>query len=77
MYTNVLQFLSSEAVGTIDYIDYFDKLFDVLNSSSINSLKEYRKVFTGSKKQNQFLEQMINFLKTINVINKNNVYVLK
>jgi len=68
-------FLSSEAVGTIDFIDHFDKLFDILNSLAINSPKEYRKVFTGSKKQIHFLEQMIHFLKSINVINEKNVIV--
>jgi len=44
-------FLSSEAIGTIDLIDHFDKLFDILNFSHINNPKEYGKVFTGSKKQ--------------------------
>jgi len=52
-------FLSSKAVGMIDFIDHFDKLFDILNSLAINSPKEYRKVFTGSEKQTDFLEQMI------------------
>lgn len=47
-------FLSSEAVGTIDFIDHFDKLFDVLNSSVLNSPKEYGQVFTGSGKQIKF-----------------------
>lgn len=65
-------FLSSEAVGTIDFIDHFDKLFDILNSFAINSPKEYGKVFTGSEKQIQFLEQMISFLKSIKVINERN-----
>ncbi|KYN12075.1 hypothetical protein ALC57_15766 [Trachymyrmex cornetzi] len=68
-------FLSTEAVGTIEFIDNFDKLFDILNSSSINSPKEYGKVFTGNEKLIQFLEQMIYFMKTIKVINKNNVRV--
>jgi len=68
-------FLSSEAVGTIDFIDHFDKLFDILNSLAINSPKEYGKVFTGSEKQIGFLEQMIHFLKSINVINEKNVIV--
>lgn len=68
-------FLSSEAVGTIDFIDHFDKLFDVLNSSAINNPKEYGKVFTGSKKQIQFLEQIINIFKTIKVIDENDVPV--
>jgi len=62
-------FFSSEAVGTIDFIDHFDKLFDVLNSSVLNSPKEYRQVFTGSEKQIKFLEQMLHVLEGINVIN--------
>jgi hypothetical protein len=43
--------LSSEAVGTIDLIDHFDKLFDILNSSNIHSPKEYGKVYNGNLKQ--------------------------
>ncbi|EZA62148.1 THAP domain-containing protein, partial [Ooceraea biroi] len=62
-------FLPSQAVGTIDFINHFDKLFDILNSSALNNPKEYGQVFTGSRKQMQFLERMIHLLETINVIN--------
>jgi hypothetical protein len=68
-------FLPTEAVGTIDVIDHFDKLFDILNSSSVINPKEYGKVFTGSDKQIQFLEEMLCFLKCIKVINENGSYV--
>jgi len=61
----------SEAVGTIDFIEKMDKLFDILNSSSLNNPKEYGKVFTGSDKQKQFLEQMLCIFKYITVINTN------
>lgn len=44
-------FLSNEALGTIDFIEKLDKLFDILNSSALNNPKEYGKVFTGSEKQ--------------------------
>lgn len=64
-------FLPTEAVGTIDVIDRFDKLFDILNSSSVVNPKEYGKVFTGSNKQMQFLEEMLSFLKCIKVIDDN------
>jgi hypothetical protein len=64
-------FLPTEAVGTIDVIDHFDKLFDILNSSSVINPKEYGKVFTGSNKQMQFLEEMLSFVKCIKVINEN------
>lgn len=63
-------FLPSAAVGTIDFIDHFDKLFDILNSSILNSPKEYGQIFTGSTKQVNFLEQMLQLLKNINVINE-------
>jgi len=43
--------LSSEAVDTIDLIDYFNKLFDILNSSAEHNPKEYGQVYNGSKKQ--------------------------
>jgi len=68
-------FLATKAVGTIDVIDHFDKLFDILNSPSIANPKEYGKVFTGSDKQIQFLEEMLSFLKCIKVINENGSYV--
>lgn len=65
-------FLPTEAIRTIDLIDHFDKLFDILNSSAVNNSKEYGKVFTGSNKQMNFLQEMLYFLKCIKVINKKN-----
>jgi len=56
-------FLLAEAVGTIDFIDHFDKLFNILNSSNVNNPKEYGKVFIGSDKQMQFLQNRLSFLK--------------
>lgn len=55
--------LSSEAFGTIEFIDRFDTLFDILNSLSEINPKEYDKVFTGNKKQLNFLEETVQFLK--------------
>lgn len=55
-------FLPSKVIG-IDFIDHFDKLLIVLNSSATNSLKEYGEVFTGSEKnQINFLEQIIRYI---------------
>jgi len=62
-------------IGTIDLIDHFDKLFDILNSSNVNNPKKYGKVFIGSDKRMQFLQNMLNFLRSIKVINDNNKYV--
>ena len=47
----------------------------VLNSYNVNNPKEYGKVFIGSDKQMQFLQNMLNFLKSIKVIIDNNKYV--
>lgn len=63
-------FLPSAAVGTIDFIDHFVKLFDILNSSILNSPKKYAQVFTGSNKQIEFLKEMLYFLENIKVINE-------
>ena len=49
----------------------------ILNSSNVNNPKEYGKVFVKSDKQMQFLQNMLNFLKSIKVINDNNKYVNK
>jgi len=66
--------LPSEAIGTIDHlIDYFDKLFDILNSSNVTSTKKYEKIFIENELQ--FLEEMIYFLKCIKVIDNNGTYV--
>lgn len=51
MHKCLLVFLPTEAIGTIDLIDHFDKLFDILNSSTIASPKEYGKAFTGIEKE--------------------------
>lgn len=64
-------FLPSKAIGTIDLIDHFDKLFDMLNSSSLVTPKEHVKVFTRSKKQIEFLEEMSHFIKSIKVVKEN------
>lgn len=64
-------FLPSKTIGTIDLIVHFDKLFDMLNSSSLVTPKEHAKIFTGSKKQIEFLEEMSHFIKSIKVIKEN------
>jgi len=61
--------LPSEAIGTIEFIDRFDKLFDSLNSSFTVNSKEYRKVFTGSTKQVKFLQKRLIFFKDITAVN--------
>jgi len=58
-------FLPNATVRTIDFIDYLDKLFDILNASILNSPKEYAHIFTGGKKQIKFLGQMLYFFKYI------------
>lgn len=68
-------FLPSEAVGTIDFIEKLDKLFDILNSSALNNPKEYGKVFNGSEKQKEFLQQMLHLFKYITLINANGSHV--
>lgn len=46
-------FLTTEAVGTIDLIDHFDKLFDILNSLSPVTSKEYGKVLEHWNQKNK------------------------
>lgn len=43
-------FLASGSSWNLDVIDHFDKLFDILNSSSVVNPKEYGKVFAGSNR---------------------------
>lgn len=57
------------ALGTSEYLLKFDQLFDLFNSSTFVSTKEYNRAFTGSEFQILFLRDMQKFLKQLKLVN--------
>lgn len=60
--------LSSEAFGTIEIVDKFNRLFDMFNSLLPQNPNKFKNAFDGSEFQNKFLIEMLEFLKTIKSI---------
>lgn len=69
--------LPLETIGTMEFIHNFDQLFDILNSSAstASNTKEFGQAFTGSMHEMSFLQQILDFLKSIKVVDRNGVYV--
>ena len=57
--------LPQEALKTADFIDKFDKLFDIFNSSTRLSGNAYKNPITHGCHQLEFLEQLLPSLKTV------------
>lgn len=71
IYTYVsLGALNAKAAGTAEFLEMFDSLFDILNSSSVNSDKVHRKAWTGSSTQLDFLNKILDILKSLIVRSK-------
>lgn len=62
--------IPKEARPTVDLITKFNNLFDVLNSSSPNSPKQYCVPYSGSDFQKKFLKEMLEYIKTIKIFNR-------
>ena len=60
--------LPSTATGTAELVSNFDKIFDCLNSSTLNSPKEHRRPISEKPVHYKFLSDMLKFIKSINVI---------
>ena len=48
---HVINILPAVALTTIEFIEKFDSLFDIFNSSTVIDKKSYRQVFTGAQHQ--------------------------
>lgn len=57
--------VSSTAINTVEIIEKFDKLFDVLNSSKFRESKKFRRPFFANQKQKKLLSKMNIFLGNI------------
>lgn len=62
--------IPKEARSTVNLITKFNNLFDVLNSSSPNSPKQYCLPYSGSDFQKNFLNEMLEYIKTIQIFNR-------
>lgn len=64
--------LPAAAVGTSELIDRFDKLFDILNSSSLHCSKMYDRAFKNDDYQKEFISDCKEVFKSVKIIDKNN-----
>lgn len=60
--------LSAAAMFTTEFIERFNKLFDILNSSKLYSSNVNKQAFTNAKEQTIFLNETKDFLQRIKVI---------
>lgn len=60
--------LGTTALGTAHMLEKFDRLFDVLNSSTTNTKNQFKKPYKGTKSQEEFLQYMLNSLKNMKVM---------
>jgi len=67
---NIYLLSISKAIFTAEFIESFNKLFDILNSSTFYNSDPNKIAFTNSDEQRAFLNQIKEFLQCINVLNK-------
>lgn len=67
----------ADASNTVEVIDRFNNIFDILNSSLSKSDTLYQQVFKGEPDQLHFLEQMCIFLRNLRIFNKMGVDVTR
>ena len=63
--------LNSSAIGTAEFIEKMDKIFDSVNSLSFRDLKVQRRPFTKDSPHLKIMEEGIDFFKSIQMIDKN------
>lgn len=62
------QALPEPAKETVKFIKLMNDLFDILNSSSVHSTCEYQQAFCGSVTQITFMNEMLQFFKSLRLI---------
>ena len=65
-----LNALPAAAAGTAELISNFDKIFDCLNSSSLNSPKCHQQAISENSVHHEFLADMLKFIQSIKVVNR-------
>lgn len=63
--------LPAAAVGTSEFIERFDKLFDILNSSSVISSKIFSRAFKNDEYQKAFLNECKEFFSNVTITDIN------
>lgn len=63
------QAIHESAKDTVKFIKLINDLFDILNSSTVHSTCEYQQAFCGSVTQITFMNEMLQFFKTLRLIN--------
>lgn len=61
--------LPQKAIANVILIDKFNKVFDLLNSSSLEADTVHRNAFRGEDYQIEYLNEMMLFIKSIKVFN--------
>lgn len=59
--------MKSEALGTAKFLSRFDKLFDILNSSTEIDNKQYRAAYCGKPFQEEYLRTMVHFIEGLRI----------
>lgn len=62
--------LPGKTTFTAEFIERFNKLFDILNSSMLYNSNRNKIAFTNSEEQKLFLNETISFLQRVKVISK-------
>lgn len=63
--------MNAKATETQRFIEEFDKLFDVFNSSTVTSPKKYKRPFKAEGYQIEFLNSITTYLRNVKIVNKN------
>ncbi|RVE43246.1 hypothetical protein evm_012126 [Chilo suppressalis] len=61
------------AYDTAEYLSKFNKLFDILNSSTLKSTNIFKKAFRGNNYQIRVLKEMLHFFNNLKLIVNNHV----
>lgn len=68
--------ISADAIGTVNFIDKMDKLFDMLNSTGkYKGNKVHAHAFEGNDLQVSFLQECLEFFNSLTIINSNGINV--
>ena len=62
--------LPSTGASTAELVANFDKIFDCLNSSTLNSPKQHRRPISDKSVHHEFLSDMLSFIKSIKVVDR-------
>lgn len=65
--------IPSEAKATCEFIGQIDKLFDILNSSTVMGRKKFNLAFKGLDFQHNFFNDCLNLFQNLKVVNKEGI----